>query len=117
MANLDPNQLVDAQRIYARSGIAAATTINSGALLAALTQIEHLASLSGADSSRAVMCWAGGVGSATFAWLAAFAASTYHVEDRRIAGHWASAAGMFLFVVSLELFIAGFAFIARTLLP
>ena len=96
-------------RSYASSGFAAVVTINSGALIAGLSQAGNLDVFPPATIGFAVFVWALGVTTGVATWGAAYRgvvamASSDHREQMR----WRSVANG-LFHVSLSMFLLGFA--------
>lgn len=81
----------DGVRAFAKAGITAALTINSGALIAALSQFESLQALPAESLADAITCWAFGVTAAAMALVfATFAASAYanSLRRREVIANW-----------------------------
>jgi cytochrome b561 len=102
-------------RSYASSGFAAVVTINSGALIAGLSQAGNLDVFPPATIGFAVFVWALGVTTGVATWGAAYRgvvalASSDHREQMR----WRSVANG-LFHVSLSMFLIGFAVVGLAL--
>jgi hypothetical protein len=95
-------------RAYASSGVAAVVTINSGALIAVLSQASHLAFVPPVAIGLALLIWALGVTTGVATWGAAF-----HSIEAQVSGdpenqlRWRNVATD-LFHVSLAMFLLGF---------
>lgn len=62
---------------YAKSAIGGSVLLNSGALIAVLSQLSNLANLVNRDNVEAALtCWTIGVCVGTFAWIFAFASTS-----------------------------------------
>jgi cytochrome b561 len=102
-------------RSYASSGFAAVTTINSGALIAGLSQAGNLDFVPPVAIAWALFIWALGVTTGVATWGAAYQAMVAYagadqpeqMRWRRIAAH--------LFHFSLAMFLLGFVVIGLSL--
>ena len=95
----------EATRIYARQGVLAATAINSGALLATLSQASELKGLPGV--ACAFNFWAIGLAISTSLWLFAYAANNAFTAGKQTANEIWSRFGIVGFVAAIGCFIAG----------
>jgi hypothetical protein len=100
---------LDLIRSYASSGFAAVITINSGALVACLTQAGNLEVFPPAAIAFAVFIWALGVTTGVATWGAAYrGVVALAASDRQAQMRWRGVASG-LFHVSLGMFLLGFA--------
>jgi hypothetical protein len=111
----EPYQL-ELIRSYASAGVTAVVTINSGALIAGLSQAANLDFVPGAALACALFIWAFGVTAGVATWGASYhavvaLASSDHENDLR----WRRVAAS-LFHTSLSMFLLGFAAIGISLL-
>ena len=95
----------DGVRLFAKAGITAALTINSGALIAVLSQFDKLGGLPADNLAAAFRWWSFGVTAAAVTWVLATLVAGYHANNKRRAE---IRAGWFAYVV-LILSIACFA--------
>lgn len=99
----------DAIRGFAKGGIAAAITINSGALIASLSQADHLLNIVGKlDLANAITAWAAGVATAAVAWVFAILAASAFANGWRKSEITAAGAGIIALLFSIGSFFAGF---------
>ncbi|UWR36129.1 hypothetical protein [Sulfitobacter sp. W074] len=96
---------IAAYREYANRGILAVSTINSGAILAALANIESLRGLDGV--TVAFQAWTVGLAAATACWLFAYRANAAYARAHETCDRLFSALGLLSFVLSLASFIWG----------
>jgi hypothetical protein len=97
----------DGVRSFAKGGIAAALTINSGALIAVLSQIEHLASGSAGFTANAFSAWTIGVAAAALSWVFATLAASFHANGHRKLENVTGWIGYALVISSIFLFLSG----------
>ena len=103
-------------RSYASSGFAAVIAINSGALIACLSQTGNLLEVFPPMAiALAAFIWAVGVTAGVATWGAAYrGVVALASSDRREQMHWRGVAGG-LFHVSLGMFLLGFAIVGVAL--
>jgi hypothetical protein len=102
-------------RSYASSGFTAVITINSGALIAALSQADKLDVFPPAAIAFAVFIWALGVTTGVATWGAAYrGVVALASSDRRRQMRWRGVAAG-LFHISLSMFLLGFAVVGLAL--
>lgn len=95
-------------RAYASAGFAAVVTINSGALVAGLSQASHLDFVPPAFIAGALFIWAFGVTTGVATWGAAYRAIVaLAASDPQEQMRWRGVAAG-LFHVSLGMFLLGF---------
>lgn len=113
MEHLNAN---DGIRQFAKAGITATITINSGASIALLTQAETLLDIGAGDAlGFAISTWAWGVSTGTVAWIFAFlAASAFANEQKGLELHL-SLMGIFAFLWSIGCFLTGALSVGRAL--
>ena len=99
----------DGIRLFAKGGIAAAITINSGALLGTFAKISEILPLVGNFSLRnAISFWSWGVALGSVAWIfAALAASAYANSQRKTEITF-GAIGYISVILSIGAFLLGF---------
>ena len=111
----EPFQL-ELLRSYASAGFTAVVTINSGALIAGLSQASNLDFVPPAAIALALVIWALGVTAGVATWGAAFQAVVAHgLSDHEGQRRWRrTGAGLFHF--SLAMFLLGFMAIGVSLI-
>lgn len=97
----------DGVRSFAKGGIAAALTINSGALIATLSQIESLVGSNSAFAANAFSWWTGGVAAAALSWVFGTLAASGHANNQRSLELGAGWVGYALVVFSILAFLKG----------
>ena len=111
---LDHNNNNDAIRAFAKGGIGAAIAINSGALIASLSQADSLIALTGRSFfADAIVAWAVGVSAAAIAWVFAIVAASGFANGQKKLELWAAGAGIVAVLLSISLFLLGFFSIAQ----
>lgn len=111
----EPYQL-ELLRSYASAGFTAVVTINSGALIAGLSQAANLDFVPPAAIALALFIWALGVTTGVATWGAAYQAMVAHAaSDPQSQMRWRRI-GASLFHVSLSMFLLGFTVIGLALL-
>jgi hypothetical protein len=96
-------------RSYAGSGFAAVITINSGALVGALSQLDNLGVFPPTAVAAVMFIWAVGVTTGVATWGAAYrGVVALASSDRRRQMRWRGVAAG-LFHASLSMFLLGFA--------
>lgn len=95
----------DAMRNFAKAGIGGSAVLNSGALIAMVSNIEFLPGTFGREAvSDAMLSWTIGVCLATVCWVFAYmAASAYANSNRTLEGIFA-AGGLLVFIASIGAF-------------
>lgn len=74
----------DGIRLFAKAGIAASLTINSGALIAVLTKVTDLRDIVGPNVlGIAMQWWTAGVVLSTLTWVIAAATASAHANRKR----------------------------------
>jgi hypothetical protein len=102
-------------RSYASSGFTAVVTINSGALIAGLSQAGNLEGFPPVAIAFAVFIWALGVTTGVATWGAAYrGVVALAAPDQRERMRWRGVAAG-LFHVSLGMFLLGFAVVGLAL--
>jgi hypothetical protein len=115
---VDYNNANDGVRLFAKSAIAGAVVINSGALVALLSQVSELRLAVSIDSLHcAIMLWASGITLGTSAWVAAFLAASAHANDLRRLEIVAGVVGVAVTICSIAAFLLGAVRVADGLLP
>lgn len=115
---MDYNNANDGIRLFAKSAIAGTVVINSGALIALLSQISELRlAVSIGSLQCAIMLWAAGITLGTSAWVAAFLAASAHANNLRRLEIVAGVVGVALTVFSISAFLIGAVRVAQGLLP
>lgn len=110
---MDQSNANDGVRLFAKSAVAGAVVINSGAMIALLSQISELRLAVSIDSLQlAVLLWALGITLGTLAWVAAFLAASAHANDRRKSELAAGFVGVALTLLSIAAFLSGAASLA-----
>ncbi|EYD74273.1 hypothetical protein Rumeso_04137 [Rubellimicrobium mesophilum DSM 19309] len=110
----EPYQL-ELIRFYASAGVTAVVTINSGALIAGLSQAANLDVVPGAALACALFIWALGVTTGVATWGAAYHAVVAHASsDHEGDMRWRRIATG-LFHAALSMFLLGFVAIALSL--
>lgn len=95
-------------RPFSRGAIAAVITINSGALIASLSQFETLQELPNQYALfLAFSLWIGGVTLGSLTWGAAAMAAQAFATDRQKKEEWFAGLGILLFFVSVACFAIG----------
>ncbi|MBF9030419.1 hypothetical protein HKCCE3408_08425 [Rhodobacterales bacterium HKCCE3408] len=103
-------------RSYASAGLTAVVTINSGALIAGLSQARNIDFVPPAAIAAALLVWALGVTAGVASWGAAFRGVVANATaDRATQMRWRNIA-IRLFHISLSLFLFGFLVISVTAL-
>ena len=111
----EPYQL-ELLRSYASAGVTAVVTINSGALIAGLSQAANLDFVPPVAIAVALFIWALGVTTGVATWGAAYHAVVAQVSgDQEAQTRWRRM-GTNLFHVSLAMFLLGFIAIGLSLL-
>ena len=113
-ASMSEHYQLELIRSYASSGFTAVVTINSGALIAGLSQAGNLEGFPPAAIAFAVFVWALGVTTGVATWGAAYrGVVALAASNRREQMHWRGVAAG-LFHVSLAMFLLGFAVVGLT---
>lgn len=103
----EPYQL-ELIRSYATAGFTAVVTINSGALIAGLTQVKNIDFVPPVAIAIALFVWAVGVTAGVATWGAAFnGVVAQAAADRKTQMRWRRI-GAHLFHTSLAMFLLGF---------
>jgi len=104
-------------RGFAKSAIAAAALINSGAMLASLNQITALKSTIAVGSLQtAFYAWGGGLAVATLCWVIAYLTASAYAHNLRRVELALGVVGVLGVVASIALFLRGIVSIARGLI-
>lgn len=99
----------DAIRGFAKGGIAAAITINSGALITSLSQSDTLLKITGTyEFSNALETWAFGVSAAAVAWVFALIAASAFANGHRKLEITMASTGIIFILISVACFLLGF---------
>ncbi|WP_209426673.1 hypothetical protein [Pararhodobacter sp. SW119] len=107
-AAIPEQYILDLLRAYASAGFAAVVTINSGALVAGLSQASHIDFVHPAFIACALFIWAFGVTTGVATWGAAYRAIVaLAASDPQEQMRWRGVAAG-LFHVSLSMFLLGF---------
>ncbi len=111
----EPYQL-ELIRSYASAGFTAVVTINSGALIAGLSQVKNLDFVPPAAIAAALLIWALGVTTGVATWSAVFRGVVAQAEaERELQLRWRRIASG-LFHVSLIMFLLGFLVVGSSVL-
>lgn len=98
----------DGIRIFAKASIAAAITINSGALLAVLSQLDKLIKLVALENIRwCFFSWTTGVTVGALSWVCAYAAASAYANGMRKTEIASGYIGAFLILGSILAFALG----------
>ena len=113
MEHLNAN---DGIRQFARAGITATITINSGAAIALLTQTEVMLRVGAGDAlGFALSTWAFGVSFGVVAWLNAFLSASAFANNKKRLELFYNVTGISLFLASIGCFWLGASSIGWTL--
>ena len=113
MEHLNAN---DGIRQFARAGITATISINSGAAIALLTQSETMLRVGAGDAlGFALSTWAFGVSFGVVAWLSAFLSASAFANDRKRLELFFNFTGISLFLASIVCFWLGASSVGWTL--
>ena len=99
------NPSIAAFREYAGRGILAVSTINSGAMLATLANVDTLRGLGGVGV--AFQAWTIGLAAATACWLFAYLSNASYAHARYRRERLIAALWVMVFVLSLSSFVWG----------
>ncbi|MGR3315484.1 hypothetical protein [Roseovarius indicus] len=104
---MDYDNANDGIRRFAQGGITASIAINSGALIATLTQLDKLAGVVNVDAAQfALKAWALGVTLGAFSWLFATLSASAFANHRRkaeVASFWIAALMILTAIISFGL--------------
>ncbi|WP_124254508.1 hypothetical protein [Cereibacter sphaeroides] len=106
--SLDVNQANEGLRANARGGIAAVITVNSGALIALLSQLGPLKDMvEMSEVKRAFEYWIAGVVAGLLCWFFVTLAAGAHVNGMRKAEIWTTGFGYLAWLLSTIFFALG----------
>lgn len=110
--NIDVNQANEGLRAHSRGGIAAVITVNSGAMIALLSQLGPLRDMVNMfDVKRAFTMWIVGVVAGLFCWFFATWAASAHIHSKRGLEGFMNVAGYFAWLLSTGCFALGAAWV------
>ena len=105
---LNNNNANDGIRMFAKAGITGAVVINSGALIATLSQFSQIIEHIDLSSIRcAFVQWAIGVSIGTLAWVCATAAASAHANHKRSMETVSAWVALVLTVGAVAMFLGG----------
>ncbi|MBB4121311.1 hypothetical protein [Martelella radicis] len=105
-------------RSFARGGLTAVVTVNSGALVALVSQLSSLKDPSNGPCLKAsFICWVAGIVLGLLAWATAAAAAQSFANEKYRREAFFAAAGFLLFFLSILSFIAGVGFVFQAVFP
>ncbi|WCR04566.1 hypothetical protein [Paracoccus saliphilus] len=115
---IDINQANEGVRSFIRGGIAGVLALNSGAMIALLTQLSDLAEKTGSDALRcSFRLWIMGDVFGALCWMFASLAASAHVREMKTQERIWTPVGYLSFLASLTFFAFGAWQLADSTLP
>ena len=98
----------ESYRAFVRGGISAVITLNSGAILAVLTQLSDLLAMGDASLIlKAFVWWIGGVCFGALCWALAAVSAICYANDQKNTEAFCVLIGFLFFFASLSMFMYG----------